>query len=139
AGVVGHLEHDPRVLIHGPQSVRALNALPGFFRRSVDAFLPEEVVTQFAGAPVRPKPDNERVPRLGIPPANCFSPPTKVKSHQCECGNLNQRKDHLLSSCRTAGDLSLKAIPGVRSNCSSSFTRKAPLRKFKVTSRSEIF
>src|SRR5580692_11577999 len=95
----------------------AVNALPGFFRGGADPFLPQEVIAQFAGAPIRPEPDNERVPRRSIASTNAFSPTTKVKSHNHECGNLNQR-NHLPSSGRTTGGLSLKAAPAC-SNCST--------------------
>jgi len=93
-GEVRHFKHDARILIHDPKTVGAFHALPGVFRGSVDAFLPEEVIAQFPSAPINTKASEERIPGFIVSAPQSGSSMPEVDCHGRKGKKLKQRQYH---------------------------------------------
>src|ERR1700738_497979 len=64
----GHFQHYAGVLIHTPEAVGAFHAPPGVIGGGIEAFLPEEVIAEFAGAPIDAEAGEWSIPGLVVAP-----------------------------------------------------------------------
>src|SRR5271157_3590217 len=84
------------------------------------------MIAQFLGAPVGTQAAQQRLPRLGVPATNADPPSTKVKRHNRDCGNLEQRKHHQSSLDRLTASLGYFQAPRLVLTVPTTCSRRHP-------------
>ena len=91
---IRHLEHDLRVLVHGPETLGTIHPLPSIFGSSVQTFFPKEMITELTGTPVRPQAGEKGIPCSFVATAKSDAPLDKQERNACNRHDLEKRENH---------------------------------------------